>query len=340
MNGSALDLRGPAGDLWRAIGRTVREELTTISTTGTPYAIGGGSILAARWKHRHSYDIDLLVAPDAPIGMLARANNPAARFEPRLRAIGGEPRFYPDEKLWIVEFDDGKRKLDVLARAPLLEKGQQDHTIDGRLENTLSNAQILRGKLERADEPLARDVFDIIKASRKDPEGLEAAVNAVGRDTATRIAHAYHWAGPTIAADAQIAMAGVPANEDVEPRELGHRAAHAVSGALYTKCRIETRNKRIEVTTRTANRGDTTSVIEPDNADDYFERTGLNAYLDPQGPGAKALREYARNACRAERDRTVFEADADGVRAWRTARAGMNLEPGNAADAAEDRRNR
>ena len=45
--------------------------------------------------------------------------------------------------------------------------------IDGRLETALSSAQILRGKLERADEPLARDVFDIVKANEKEPDALE-----------------------------------------------------------------------------------------------------------------------------------------------------------------------
>lgn len=95
---------------------------------------------------------------------------------------------------------------------------------------------------------------------------------------------------------------------------------------------IHTRNGAIEVTTATNVRGEETIRIEPNNAQRHFEATGLSAHLQPKGPGAKALLDYARTACRQRRDRVVFEADADGVKAWRTATAGMNLTPGNAAD--------
>ena len=251
MTENSLTLYGPAGDLWESIANTVREELARISDAPTPYAIGGGSILAARWKHRHSYDIDLQTPPDAPIGMLAEKHNPGSGFERRLRSLGGHATFFPEIKLWTVEFGDRKRKLDIWAHAPLLGSGQQSELINGRPETTLSNGQILRGKLERADEPLARDVFDIIKASAKDPGGLEAAVNAVGRNTAAIIARAYHWAGPAISADSENALAGIPTTEKVNPRQLGPEAARAITGALYTKCRIQTRgNNKVDPTSQ------------------------------------------------------------------------------------------
>ncbi|MCY4633910.1 MAG: hypothetical protein OXG04_05270 [Acidobacteria bacterium] len=335
MTPPILTLPSPAETLWQAISETVREELRSISDGQAQYAIGGGSILAARWKHRDSYDIDLVVQPDAPLGMLAQANNPAAQFEARMRTLGGRPAFYPMARLWTVSFDKGERKLDLWATAPLLGAGRQACTIDGRLEAALSSAQILRGKLERAEEPLARDVFDIIKANEKEPEALEAAVNAISREAAVSIAQNYHWAAPTIAADSEKALRGIPDHERIEPRQLGHRAAHAIGNALYTTCRIRTRNGAIEVTTATNVRGEKAIRIQPNKAEHHFEATGLSAHLQPRGPGAKALLDYARTACRQQLDRVVFEAGADGVRAWRTAKAGMNLTPGNAADAEE-----
>ena len=335
MTPPTLTLPPPAETLWRAIGETVREELRSITDLQARYAIGGGSILAARWKHRNSYDIDLVVQPDTPLGMLAEANNPAAQFEARMRTLGGRPAFYPMARLWTVSFDEGERKLDLWATAPLFGAGQQTCTIGGRPETALSSAQILRGKLERAEEPLARDVFDIIKASEKEPEALEAAVNAISREAAESIAQNYHWAAPAIAADAEKALRGIPDHERIEPRQLGNRAAHAIGNALYTTCRIRTRNGAIEVTTATKAGGEKAVPVEPDDAEHHFEATGLSAYLQPKGPGARALLDYARIACRQQRDRVVFEADAGGVSAWRTAKAGMNLTPGNAADADE-----
>ena len=52
----------------------------------------------------------------------------------------------------------------------------------------LSTAQILRGKLERADKRLPRDVFDIAKAAARAPAALESAVNAVSAERAEQIA--------------------------------------------------------------------------------------------------------------------------------------------------------
>ena len=323
MTPPTLTLPPPAETLWHAIGETVREELRSIGDGQTRYAIGGGSILAARWKHRSSYDIDLVVQPDTPLGMLAETNNPAAQFEARMRTLGGRPAFYPMARLWTVSFDKGERKLDLWATAPLLAAGQRTCTIDGRLETALSSAQVLRGKLERAEEPLARDVFDIIKASEKEPEALEAAVNAISREAAESIAQNYHWAAPTIAVDAEKALRGIPEHERIEPGQLGNRAAHAISNARYTACRIRTRNGAIELTTATNVRGEETIRIDPDNAEHHFEATGLSAHLQPRGPGTKALLDYARAACRQQRDGVVFEADVGGVRAWRTARAGI-----------------
>ena len=91
MNAPTLTLPPPAGKLWRRIGATVREEVRSITGAEAGYAIGGGSILAARWEHRYSYDVDLVVPPDTPLGMFAEANNPASGFETRMRALGGTP---------------------------------------------------------------------------------------------------------------------------------------------------------------------------------------------------------------------------------------------------------
>lgn len=330
MSAPVLTLPAPAAELWNRIAPAVRDEIGRITGGEPQYAIGGGSILAARWKHRHSYDVDLVVPPDTPLGMLATANNPASQFEPRLRALGGTPTFSSELGMWRVSFDRDERKLDLWATAPLFGAGERASTIDGRLETVLSSAQILRGKLERSEEHLTRDVYDIAKASDKEPEALEAAINAISRELAEGIAQSFHWASPTIAAEAEDALGGVSPEERIEGKHLGIRAAHAVSEALYTLCRIATRGGAIEITTRTGARGESMRRIDPANAEHDFEAAGLNAYLHTRGPGGKALVDYARTACRANRDSLVFEADAEGVRAWRTATAAMNLSSGAA----------
>lgn len=335
MKTPELTLPAPARDLWHKLAGVVRQEIGRISHTEPAYAIGGGSVLAARWQHRHSHDVDLVVPADTPLGRLATNNDPGSKFETAMRALGGEPRFNSDIRLWTVSFDGGERKLDLWATTPLLAAGEQKATIDGHT-TVLSSAQILRGKLERSQDHLARDVFDLVKAAEKEPEALEAAVNTISNKLADEIAQTFHWAGPTIAADAATMLTGIPDEEQIDPKALGGLAAHAMSGSVYTICRIETRDGRIEVTTATSSRSETTRQIARERAEHYFEASGLNGYLRAKGPGNEALLEYARTAAARGRGTLVFEGRDDAVTAWRTAKAGMNLMPGDASDAHDD----
>ena len=105
----------------------------------------------------------------------------------------------------------------------------------------LSTAQILRGKLERADTRLPRDVFDMAKAGAKARTALESAVNAVSAERAEHIGHDWYWNGAETGNEARRKLHGVPYKERVDPRKLGNMAAQAITRAIYTHCRIETR---------------------------------------------------------------------------------------------------
>ena len=81
-----LTLPEPARTL---LGRT-RGILDTYVTPRTPdrsgWTIGGGTILAARWRHRESRDIDLLVHPRTETRFLQPAAAPARRPRELVRA--------------------------------------------------------------------------------------------------------------------------------------------------------------------------------------------------------------------------------------------------------------
>ena len=51
----AVGLPEPARDIWL---RTINAVQAALRETGTP-RLGGGTLLAARWQHRKSLDIDL-----------------------------------------------------------------------------------------------------------------------------------------------------------------------------------------------------------------------------------------------------------------------------------------
>ena len=325
-----LKLPLAAAELWARIRSAVDSAMTSLGDEPTGYRIGGGTILAARWEHRESYDIDLAVAEDTPLGKLREEKGDQSGFEAKMRALRGVPEYFPNLKLWRVAFDNGQQGLDLWAHKPLLGAGEEELTIEGRRETVLSTVQILRGKLERADKHLPRDIFDVIKAGTNDPRALEGTVNAIDEETAERIAMSWYWNGGEIAKEAGEKLLGVPENERIDPRKLGTLAAHAIKNAVYTHCRIETRDRAIEVRTATKTRGARTIRIEAHEVEKRFEASGLNGYLEEKGPSAKELREYARAECANERNVLILNVEPDKPTQWRTETAGRNLTPGSA----------
>ena len=110
-----------------------------------------------------------------------------------MEETGGKPVFDPELNMYQIVF--GKQHIDLWARNPILGEGQETVTIDGEPVVVLANAQILRGKLERAELHLVRDAYDIEKAATKDPEALQIAMNAMPRTTGEHVAHVWHWNG-------------------------------------------------------------------------------------------------------------------------------------------------
>ena len=265
---------------------------------------------------------------DTALGRLREDQGDRSAFEARLRALGGTPRYFPDLKLWRVAFDDGKRGLDLWAHEPEIGAGEEQRTIDGRTETVLSTGQILRGKLERADKRLPRDVFDVAKAEAKAPKALESAVNAISAESAEHIALDWYWNGAVIADEAPRRLQGVPDKERVDPGKLGNLAAQAITKAIYTHCRIQTRDGAIEVTTATRGRLPQTVRIAANEAANAFEATGLNGYLETAGPGARELREYALAECGRGRNVLVLNIEPDKPAQWRTESAGGEPRPG------------
>ena len=72
--------------------------------------------------------------------------------------------------------------LDVAAVRPKLPDTETKEDIDERTETTLTNAQIILGKLYRTEQIVTRDAFDIVSAAKGDPRALEIAVNTLNSD--------------------------------------------------------------------------------------------------------------------------------------------------------------
>ena len=124
-----LQLPAAAAELWAMVRDVVDDAMTSLGDA--PYRIGGGTILAARWEHRESFDVDLTLSADTALGSLRAEHGDPSGFEARLKALGGAPTYYPDLKLWRVAFDDGERGLDVWAHEPEIGSGEEQRTSTG-----------------------------------------------------------------------------------------------------------------------------------------------------------------------------------------------------------------
>lgn len=67
-----LRLPNPARELWLDTRDAVRRALKRLQPE-TEYRVGGGTILAARWGHRQSFDVDIQVGKSTKLRELESA---------------------------------------------------------------------------------------------------------------------------------------------------------------------------------------------------------------------------------------------------------------------------
>ena len=82
-----LKLVEPAASLWRMAGPTIAKALRELQDGPHEWRFGGGTILATRWGHRLSFDIDLTMVGNADLRELTPDCN--AGFEGAIRQLGG-----------------------------------------------------------------------------------------------------------------------------------------------------------------------------------------------------------------------------------------------------------
>ena len=86
MSGQDLErlaLGEPAATLWRECRAALREAFDALPGGPREWRFGGGTILAARWGHRTSFDIDLTVAPEMDVDALLSPDESGRARAPR-----------------------------------------------------------------------------------------------------------------------------------------------------------------------------------------------------------------------------------------------------------------
>ena len=139
---------------------------------GLPLHVGGGGVLEARWDHRESLDIDVVIPtdnPDAARSALNRAAEQSGGY--RVQGPGFDRIEFPDRPQ--------EEHVDVGFSQPTPATGVEHSSVNGRPAEVLNSTQIMTAKLtHRGLNAPVRDVFDVAVCARIEPRALEAAVNA------------------------------------------------------------------------------------------------------------------------------------------------------------------
>ena len=290
MGEEILTLKTTGGRLWNAVREPITSAIAQLAGGPHDIRLGGGTTLAGRWEHRDSYDIDLTVSTRVNLRDLA---HPDSGFADAMRRLGGDPSYH--NRQWKIGFESGE--VDLAEIDPVPPGGERRTNVNGEPAIVLTNAQILEGKLQRAERSPVRDVFDFIKARDLDPQALAIAVNSQTRQEVEVISINLELANATLGGKAKEQLRGVPDRFAENHDTLGTRAAEAIRGAVYRHVAVSAEDGHGLVHTRT-NSGATHRIEIPgDRIDEAFTASGLTQYFRLNAWGGEQIRQAIHHAC-------------------------------------------
>lgn len=171
-----LRLPDKPDELWRTV-RDALLEHARRENAGAELRITGGGVLAGRWEHRESHDLDILAYSAGSEERMDRWIREAA--EEMGAAVTGEPGNL-NRMLLLREDAPLREHVDILIGRYERLRPAEKALIAGRVEAVSETAEILYFKLagRGANAPL-RDALDVLAAKDFEPDGLERAVNAL-----------------------------------------------------------------------------------------------------------------------------------------------------------------
>ncbi len=277
-----LTLPEPAASLWRRAAPALERALGQTERPPAQWSIGGGTILARRWGHRESTDIDLTVPVGTGIHTLDDRVGGTLRVD--MTAAGAADVSTGKTRHRIV-FERGS--IDIAEMDARPAAGGQTAVIDGHEVAVKSTMQILRGKLERAlrQESPVRDLFDVAVAHHADPDALAEAANMLGEDEIRQVKTHWRMNTHSLQQEAGAKLTSVNPEYEAERRDPVRQAIERIGDALYLAVRIRATEGGLTIETRTRGRPPRTIRTRYDEAPDTLERTGMGEFLNQHVAG-------------------------------------------------------
>jgi hypothetical protein len=172
----SISLEDPRNDAWRGL----LPPAATIINAGRPridigqITVGGGSMLAKRYGHRRSRDLDFFVPDPQYLGI----------FSPRLNDNLADFADDYGEESSSLKFIFGEQEVDFVVAAKVLYQAKFDHlTFSDDISIAIERpGEIIAKKLlYRSANFTHRDVFDLAMVAVLEPHELDDAAEAIGR---------------------------------------------------------------------------------------------------------------------------------------------------------------
>lgn len=306
---AGLTLPEPARSLFRSTRPILDRHVTRITPGRTGFALGGGTLLAARWNHRKSTDLDVFIHPDTELALLSQSRDP--EFWKAMHDAGAtDIELHRDFATPTIRFPCGRIEL-ILAR-PTPKLGQYTTHIEASETTVLSAAQILTAKLiRRGLRPPVRDLYDVAVADIADRAALTIAVNAMPDRTFTTAAASWLARSDLYRKDAAEQILGVPDDYEHVRNQPARHAAAAAKAVRYTDISITVSANRVVVAATNPNQRQQRIYRTIDEIRNRFERDGINAALKARGWNPNRVRRDVNNALSAKTHRIILDIESE-----------------------------
>ena len=213
------------------------------------FSLGGATILAARWHHRRSRDLDFKVWDAAALYQYTTGRAAQDLDETVYRCSRGlRNSTWPNQITYRIP---GRHDIDLTGGEGVLARPREQVAIEGRAIEIVDTEEILWGKvLGRSEHAPVRDLFDFDVALRMDRESLETAVNALHTRHVATVLHQWHELRKTYEKEARTLLEGVPPRFEALQDKCWAHASAAFALAAYREVHTVYENGRARVQAR------------------------------------------------------------------------------------------
>ena len=211
------------------------------------FIIGGGTMLAARWKHRNSKDLDVKVNDSEGCRAISRmADEPMLEtaLDREMQAAGAWTKQRAGRLQLVYIFGDERDadppRIDLAELPPKLKREVIRTESEGLQFWSASNEEILAGKWkDRREDPPVRDVFDFAMAGLMDGHALQRALTTDGTaDDLDKMIERLSARRRQLQVAAARTIEGVPQEHEQVCRDPARFAARAIGMWALTEIAI------------------------------------------------------------------------------------------------------